>query len=141
MTTATIKQRYPKDCFLCCIAMATGLTYDEAARRWGKDFVDKVAAKGLVGQKDIDFAFEAVGLKRDVDFRVLFILPEYATHGFLRNVVWGRRALFQVRSKNNVGEFHLTYWDGAALHDPSNKRTYVWDEVEPVYIWLFKERP
>jgi hypothetical protein len=138
---ATIKQRHERDCFLCCIAMVAGLTYEQAAEKWGAEFVAEVGAKGLTGSKRIDHAFGAVGLERDVHYRVLFMLPEYAALPFLRNVLWGRRALFQVRSKNNPGEHHIVFWDGAALHDPSNKRTYAWEEAEPIYVWIFDERP
>lgn len=137
--TETIKQRHEKDCFLCCLAMAAGLTYGEAAEKWGPDFVARVAENGCY-DKDVITAFEALGLVREQHYRALFIMPEYASVGFLKNVLWGRRACVQVRSKNHAGEMHIVYWDGAALHDPSNKRTWLWDEVEPIYLWLFDER-
>lgn len=136
---ATIKQRADRDCFLCCLAMAIGIPYEEMASRLGDDFVRHVAANGLVGSKDLNTAFGGLGLVRDSHYVTLCILPEYASTGFLRNVLWGRRACIQVLSKNYKGEHHIVYWDGERLHDPSNKRTYEWHEVEPVNLWLFSE--
>ena len=135
----TIKQRADKDCFLCCLAMTLGISYEEMERRLGREFVSHVAANGLVGSKDLATAFGGLGLVRELHYRVLYILPEYITTGFLRNILWGRRSCLQVRSKNYPGEHHIIYWDGEALHDPSNKKTYEWQEVEPIYIWLFSE--
>jgi hypothetical protein len=76
----------------------------------------------------------------DGDYFVLFMMPEYATTGFLRNILWGRRALVQVPSKNYPGEQHIIYWDGRELHDPSNMRQWEWSQVEPIYLWIFDER-
>lgn len=137
---ATIKQRADRDCFLCCLAMAIGVTYTEVNRRLGAHFIAHVCANGLVGSKDLDTAFGGLGLMPELHYKVLFILPEYVATGFLRNVLWGRRACIQVRSKNYAGEHHIVYWDGEALHDPSNKNTYKWLEVEPINIWLFSEQ-
>lgn len=135
----TIKQRAEKDCFLCCLAMAIGVTYEEMQRRLGTKFVEHVCKSGLVGRRDIERAFGGMGLIDQLHYRVLFILPEYASTGFIRNILWGRRACFQVRSKNYAGEHHIVFWNGEMLHDPSNKLTYEWHEVEPINIWLFSE--
>ena len=137
-----IKQQSEKDCFMCCLAMALGLTHEQVTR--GMDEFDaglaaRVLAKGCY-DKDVAATFAALGLRQDQDYLRIFILPEYASTGFIRNVLWGRRACIQVRSKNYAGEMHIVYWDGVALFDPSNKRTYEWNEVEPIYLWLFNER-
>lgn len=140
MTRATIKQRFEKDCFLCCLAMARGVGYDlllEELERKAPGLLDRVKVSGLY-DKDVELAFGAAGFSAPDYFR-LFILPEYATHGFIRNMLSGRRACIQVRSKNYGGEMHIVFWDGASLHDPSNKLTWKWEEVEPIYLWLFNE--
>lgn len=139
-----IKQRYDgdvqrKDCFLCCAAMATGFTYEIAADLVGDLYeLFGTDGKGPQGQH-CDEILARLGALRGFDYRVLFMMPEYATSGFLRNVLWGRRAMLQVVSKNFVGEHHIVFWDGKDFHDPSNLRQWKWDEVEPIYIWLFDE--
>lgn len=158
-TPEPIKQRFDgddqrKDCFLCSAAMAAGVSYDEAWNALDDDLRACFApeAKGPMGDQ-CDKVLSALGFERvrvgartgdpasaPGDYFVLFMLPEYATSGFLRNVLWGRRALLQVPSKNYAGEQHIIYWDGRELHDPSNKRTWAWKEVEPIYVWLFDER-
>lgn len=145
MPENTIKQRFDderqrKDCFLCCAAMASGRSYDDA---WallddGLRACLSPDAKGPKGT-ECDAVLERIGFSKG-DYRLLFMLPEYATTGFLRNMLWGRRALIQVPSKNYRGEHHIVYWDGTELHDPSNMHAWKWEEVEPVYIWIFDER-
>lgn len=140
-----IKQQFEQDCFLCCIAMAIGIPYPDALARWGDELVNHVANSGLVGSRRIEQAFSAVGLRRDLDYVTVYgALPGHAsweTAGESKKLLWGRRACLQVKSKNYSGRYHIVYWDGSALHDPSNLKTYTWDEVEPEYIWLFNEIP
>ena len=138
--TEMVKQRHEKDCFLCCLAMALDLSLEALIARLGDELRERVITKGSY-DKDVEATFAALDLAVDRDFKRLFILPEYGTTGFIRNLLWGRRACIQVRSKNYAGEMHIVYWDGAALFDPSNKRTYEWSEVEPVYLWLFRDAP
>lgn len=158
MTTA-IKQRFDvdvqrKDCFLCCAAMCAGLDYDSA---WAAlddelrtplltgrgpigDQCDKILGRlGFKKRADVG-ARSSVPAGTEADYYVLFIMPEYGTTGFLRNMLWGRRALIQVLSRNYSGEHHVIYWDGHQLFDPSNKIRWEWHQVEPIYIWLFNER-
>jgi hypothetical protein len=155
----TIKQRFDgdlqrKDCFLCSAAMAAGLEYDAAWERLSDDLRACLAPDQRGPQGDqCDQILSRLGFERvrvgartgdpssaPGDYFVLFMMPEYATTGFLRNILWGRRALVQVPSKNYPGEQHIIYWDGRELHDPSNARTWAWSEVEPVYLWIFDER-
>ncbi len=76
----------------------------------------------------------------DENYKVLYLSLDWGSVGFTKNMLWGRRACIQVKSKNCQDEFHIVYWDGQELFDPSNKLTYTWEEVEPIYIWLFNER-
>jgi len=156
--TDLIQQRYEgdkqrKDCFLCSAAMAAGVDYDTAWSRLEDDLRQALGPSGRGPQGDqCDRILKHLGFDRVMvparrgpptdepgDFWVLFMLPEYATHGFLRNILWGRRALIQVPSKNYAGEHHIVYWDGRALFDPSNERMWAWPEIHPIYIWLFDE--
>lgn len=140
----TIKQRADdglqrKDCFLCCAAMAAGKSYDDS---WGALTDDLREVMHVRGPKDKECAevLRLLGLGEAIrDYTILFRLPEFGTVGFMRNMLWGRRAMIQVPSKNYDGEMHIVYWDGRELHDPSNLRLYAWIEVEPVYVWLFDE--
>lgn len=139
----TIKQRYEQDCFLCCIAMAAGVSYDDAIARWGNEFVEWVGQVGLHGQKNIDRAFDGLNLKRGAGYLVVYpVLPGNGKewpHDNWRNWLWKRRACIQVKSKNYPDRHHIVFWDGHQIHDPSPLKTYVWDEVEPVWVWLFDE--
>lgn len=133
------QQRTTHDCVLCCLAMAVGLSYEEALQRLGElgqFFVDVGCADG----DDIN-ALEILGLKRDVDFKRYKISIFWCTQGFLRNILWGRRAMLEVRSRNKEAGWHAIYWDGTELRDPSNRLTYTdWNEVEASQIIVFHER-
>lgn len=141
--TVLVRQRTPHDCVLCCIAMALGLAYEDALARLdgasaGADTLGtRLATEGCHNQED-EIALRALGLRRERDFQRLVMSPHYATAGFLRNVLWGRRAILSVRSKNIRGH-HAIYWDGAALLDPSTFKTFEWQEVEPIDLIIFRE--
>jgi hypothetical protein len=141
----TIKQHFDKDvqrkdCFLCCAAMATGHNYEAAWEMMRPGMQKILKERGTSTSAECHEVLVSLGAVRERDYIVLYVLPEYASTGFLRNTLWGRRAMVQVRSKNFAGEMHIVYWDGHNLHDPSNLRVYEWHEVEPIYLWLFDER-
>lgn len=47
-----------------------------------------------------------------------------------------------VPSLNNEGCWHFVFYDGRAVFDPSNKKTYrSFDELRPEDIVIFRERP
>ncbi len=118
--------------------MATGTSYERAAEKWGAEFLAEVGEKGCFGE-NVDFAFNTLGLVKDRDYTLHYLIPRDASVKFTRNVLWGRRAILQVRSKNYPAESHMVYWNGERLFDPSNRLTYVWEEVEPAYFWLFND--
>lgn len=156
--TTLLKQRYDgdeqrKDCFLCAAAMACGLTYEAAWDRLDEDIQASLKEKGAFGDQ-CDRILQALGHTRLIiaarhgsasdkpgSYLMLYVSLDYASVGFTKNMLWGRRALIQVRSKNYRDESHITYWDGHEFFDPSNAKVYTWNEVEPTYIWLFDERP
>lgn len=144
--TDLVCQRTPHDCVLCCIAMALGRTYEDVlahldaapacggnAGKLGTFFVEVGCAK-----EEDRLALEILGLRPEKDFQQLTMSPHWATAGFLRNVLWGRRAILTVRSKNIDGH-HAIYWDGAELLDPSTRQRFEWHEVEPIAFILFRE--
>lgn len=149
--TELVQQRHQNDCFLCCLAMACATTYEAASEKWGDDFVSRIGRDGLYGKSDIDTAFAALGLQRDVHFRAYLCPGAFATGELgaefavvpttakLKQLIWGRRALVQVKSKNFEGKSHMLYWDGRAVFDPSRLKTFAWDEVDPEHVWLFQE--
>lgn len=145
--TDLVRQRHKNDCFLCCIIMAIGTTYETAAEKWGAEFVGAVAETGLYGQESIRRAFGAFGLEMNRDYISMLgpasgVPAEFAPRtSHLKSLLWGRRALVQVVSKNYAGQSHIIYWDGAQHFDPSPLKTYAWDEVEPQHVWLFRESP
>lgn len=131
------KQCADFDCMLACIAMVVQKPHSTL---WPDDLLQLVQEKkGLYGE-DIDKAFGLVGLTRDTDYWNVFIPQEWATSGNLRNLLHGRRALLQVRSLNAADAWHIVYWSGEALYDPSNYQKYKWiEQCAPQYVWIFNE--
>lgn len=134
-----LRQRTPADCALCCMAMAMGLTYEQAVAKLPTDLRAIILSKGLWSEDEERF-HAAFGLVKDRDFKHLRIWGHWATAGGIRNLLWGRRAIITVRSRHNSEGLHDVYWDGAELHDPSTISTYTWNEVEPTQVLLFAER-
>lgn len=141
-----IEQRAEQDCFLCCLAMALEFNYDQAAATLGAELAAKIGRVGLYGE-DITTAFTLLGLGGD---RARSIYAEVRDEGalaataharaVLKRLLWGRRAIVQVPSKNYPPpRQHVVYWNGEEMIDPSPLKTYTWDEVRPVYIWLLDE--
>lgn len=144
-STQMIKQQAPRDCYVCSLAMALGLTYEAITQRLGAEFVSRVGQQGCYGD-EVDEMFKMLGLQSGLDFQRVYRhdakrLPEYgASAEFARTILWGRRALIQVKSLNEEGKFHIVYWDGFELFDPSNNQTHRWDTLAPLNIVIFNER-
>ena len=137
-----IEQRTHHDCTICCIAMATGRSYEDVmASALAAEAFDP--AKGCSSEYKI---LKALGLSsRHVDgeaagdfvclHRGFEISPEY-----FRAMAWGRRALLAVPSLNKEGGWHTVYWDGAKLWDPSTRQRYErFGDLRPEEIVLFRE--
>lgn len=138
----TIKQRTEMDCGICCVAMALGLPYERVIAAADEKFQETMAQHGIEDGM-LHELLARLGLQLDRDYCGRYLSMHYGSIAFTRNMLWGRRAIVEVKSKNiRYGEdsgLHFVYWDGAALHDPSNKTTYEWAEVEPIKMWLFSE--
>lgn len=132
-----VDQRTDHDCVFCCLAMVLGLTYEQAAARAGAAFMEILNVQGCTDPME-QALYAAFGLKKEVDFLELRYSPHWASIAGVRNLLWGRRAMVTVRSKNIPDGFHMLYWDGNQVFDPSSKRRYEdWSEVEPVEMILF----
>lgn len=143
MTKLVQQKPEAKDCFLACMAMACGLTYEDVADRFGEGLTKQVQERGLYGRENIATAFASLDIADEVDYQLLYCgkgmdLPPSSQ--FVREMLWQRKAIIQVKSKNVPNGMHMVYWDGKQLFDPSLKIVYsTWMEVEPVYLWLFRE--
>jgi hypothetical protein len=120
--------------------MALGIKHSEVKRRFGRARWMQLHGRGI-DHKSENWLLERFGLAKDHDYRHLFPQVHLANTAFLRHLLWGRRAIVSVTSKNNRDGMHAIYWDGKALFDPSPKKTYLWEEVEPVELLIFNERP
>jgi|CXWL01.1.fsa_nt_gi hypothetical protein len=133
----TVDQRTDHDCVFVCLAMVLGLTYEQAAARAGAAFMEILQVQGCTGVME-DALYAAFGLKKDVDYVERVYSPHWGTVGGIKNMLWGRRAMVTVRSKNIPDGWYMLYWDGEKVYDPSRKKRYEsWDEVEPVEMVLF----
>jgi hypothetical protein len=139
-----VKQQALYDCYLACMCMALGITYEELTQRLGSEFVARIHAQGTYGD-DAEKLYVSLGLVAGRDFRRIYRHDPKLSYGssaeFARTILWGRRAIIQVDSVNHQGKFHLVYWDGFEFFDPSNYTLHSWDTLEPMNIIVFNERP
>src|ERR1044072_519880 len=97
--TTLIKQRTPTDCNLCCIAMALGKTYEEVDAMLTQKDTPELAKKGMSNQIE-DRLLMVFGLINGVDFTRRYPSSHLITTQYQRNMLWGRRAILSVMSKN-----------------------------------------
>lgn len=134
----TLKQLRDYDCAYACMMMLVGMPYttETAKNMWGVTALHLTDEnKGLHGTNFFK-ALDRVGLP----YKYTMMSPQFGSLSFLRFMLWGRRALLQVNSKNVQGVQHLVYWDGQKLRDPSNLICYTsLEECEPNYVFIFDE--
>lgn len=137
--TSLVQQRTPYDCSVCCMAMLTDRSYEEALTSIGDAFHPtegmrrEQKALERLGFSHTFSGGEAIG---DVVCRHRGPLaPE-----FFRQFAWGRRALMTVPSLNYAGKWHMIFWDGVRVWDPSPGKAYqAWVELMPDELVLFDE--
>ena len=113
-----VTQKTNHDCALAAIAMAVGKTYDEA---WtAEDTAKVVEAKGVAS---IDLWMDKQGLTHYKDWVEMQTYRDDQCN--LKFLLKWRRALLSVHSLNNDCGYHMVYWDGTTLHDPSNKSKFI----------------
>lgn len=140
--TVLVPQRTTSDCSICCFAMALGRTYEEVLAAVGAHYDP---TKGLANEyealKDLGLKckFENGELTDDSEFCVK--RRDWCIHPqLLRSWVWGRRAIITVPSLNNEDGFHVVYYDGKNLFDPSTKNRYVnFTDLFPDEVIVFRE--
>lgn len=125
-----MKQRNLKDCAICCLSMALGVSY--------KKIKDDVMSANKIMYGD---RHKFDGTTIEVEHLILwkyginhdFIEKKWVcslSNGLLqkmppfRRKIRNKRALLTVPSLNFNGKYHAVYWDGRKIHDPSNLRCY-----------------
>jgi hypothetical protein len=117
--TVLVQQRGPSDCMLATIAMAAGKCYDDL---WTIDDFNKVTLDR--GVSDESPWMERAGFVEGVDYARVYCNSE--NQGVLKSLLRGRRAMISVNSLNIDGGYHILYWDGAKVYDPSSKQTFTY---------------
>jgi hypothetical protein len=140
MPSELVKQRTNTDCVICCLSMATGISYDSILQAIGPVYQKIVLREGVKEQHD-HFILEALGYKMNEEYVRRTYSPHWGTLGFVKNCLWRRRAIINCLSMNQKDMTHAVYWDGEQLLDPSNKKTYkTLEEVEPIDFILFDDK-
>jgi len=130
------KQRTEHDCMLACIANAVQRPIEEIFSTAFRESVEK--EHGTHGNT-ISEAFEKAKLRLETDYFMVSV-PHTANNFLIEKLLQGRRAILQVRSLNYQNSYHMVYWAGETLYDPSNKQVYKWfNQCTPTYIWIFDE--
>lgn len=133
-----LKQQSNNDCYLACVANATGKNYQST---FPEEFLALVESTPGVQGAMIEQVWEMCGLKENVDY-----WDYYCGHGgvsaqWVHYFIQGRRAILTVPSLNNPPPAcHAVYWDGRTLHDPSNLQVYKYlEQCYPSRIVIFNQ--
>lgn len=132
--TEFVRQRFDDDCTLCCIAMATGLS-------WETVFLAALYAR--LGYKPGRGTYSALAVCTELGVEARsYVEPFRLPPDGIAEWGWGRRAIFSVPSLNDFDGWHDVYWDGRHLFDPSQKLTYpdALKGLAPEGIVVFQER-
>lgn len=139
-----VEQRTDTDCGVCCLAMALRMPYEVVLGNMPKEHLETLSdpKKGMSTEMYADL-FAALGLRIEEDYAVRSMGYQWGTYKYTKNLLWGRRAICAVRSKNSPDCYHFVYWDGKTLYDPSTKEKYTQEEweanMEPFKMYLFNE--
>lgn len=138
--TTLVEQQTATDCGICCLAMffdATAAYVDGFVRLSHRE---ELATKGMSYEMYVDLLND-IGLEGMYEVR--YYGYQWGTYKFFKNMLWGRRAICAVRSKNHEQSYHFVYWDGHQVYDPSTKEKYTqedWDSnLEPFRAYIFDE--
>jgi len=109
-SSAVLKQRNTWDCSICCMAMATGRSYEDVLEVYLSSPDD--ARRWELG----------IGTSTTSVLRVLTLLgwKPVMTHGVALSYV----GIVSVASINFPGKLHHVYWDGQKVMDPSTLQTH-----------------
>lgn len=138
--TTLIKQRTDIDCGVAALAMASGRDYDDVITTIGDAYDEDI------GLQRVQEALKRLGFKNEfangepIGDIVCLSRDWCITPAFFRRLIWGRRALVTVPSLNTKGVWHMVYFDGSHVFDPSPKQTYTeYKQLEPNELVLFRE--
>lgn len=139
--TDLVPQRTPNDCAICCLAMLTGTSYDGIMMIVDDAFdPDRGMINTSIALERLGFSgrFENGHAAGDfVDYHRMYSV----SHDYFREFTWGRRALVSIMSLNEPCAFHMIYWDGHEVFDPSTReRVTAWCDLQPESLILFPER-
>lgn len=139
-----VNQQLDDDCAICGICMATGEPWEKVMQialrlkeyRPGRGTYNM---ESIMKELGYNYSWDSSDLNADITG---IYVPESMNASWLtRHFLWGRRALVSVPSLNEPGGWHVVYWDGYKVYDPSNKKTYCEPEhLQPRYVLLFNER-
>lgn len=132
--TRKVEQRLHKDCFFCSVAMATGHSYEQLGRKCGFMLMARVAQDASTNDLHKEVLKKA-GLREFKNYRRVWCAPGYTGLRVIREMLWGRCAIIQVKLSDNTT--HAIYWDGAKMHDPLPGDWYTWDNIAVLEnVWL-----
>lgn len=131
--SALVQQRFEDDCTLCCVAMATGWSWERVLR----------VALSFNAYRPGQGTHAVWRMLQEMGFPNRTLYGEAAGAEGIRRAVWGRRAILSVPSLTGWKGHHDIFWDGAHVFDPSTKITYADDlaVIEPDHAIIFQERP
>ncbi len=131
-----VSQRTPRDCSLCCFAMAMRLSYDDAVSfvravndvrvENGSKYLVPAGEKGWCGE-DYEIIFEFATLQ--VDYQPRNFRPR-------------EPAIFSVRSRVNPDGFHAVYYENGEVYDPTTTQfpyttlQEIFASMAGVYQWI-----
>jgi hypothetical protein len=99
--TKLIRQRYPYDCAVASSAMYLGITWEEVRSHFGD------ITEGIPTNKVCEFLWSQ---GQNVEF--------------YRDQLPTKKALVIALSRNHEEGWHMMYFDGRKLFDPSTEKTY-----------------
>lgn len=139
-----IRQRFRDDCTVCCIAMATGLSYERVLSTAltldrGKMFGRAAGYRPGNGTLNALAVLTAVGVEAQayqIGKGPYSVTPEVCR----AMVLWRRRAIVSVPSRTGWTGWHDVYWTGEHVLDPgSNPCPDDLAALEPLDVILFPD--
>jgi hypothetical protein len=138
-----VKQKGFTDCGVAALATILEESYEQAWLMLTPDLQETILKQGMMDEV-FRACVECFGFTYDKDFTKRVYLPYWGSVRASLNLLWGRRAIISVWSKNEKEAGHFIVFDGTdgeeTVLDPSTRLTYDdRKDVEPKVMWLFSE--
>lgn len=120
-----VQQRATYDCYVACMAMISGESYDAIMANLPTWVVDEMPTGGIE-------AIQAMKLMHRLRYEWDYQLIEPGTK-------WKpspNHCILSVPSLNFEGKFHVIVWDGEKVFDPSMLKTYTTEMALPVIDYV-----